>query len=191
MQGRGGAGFPLGRKWRMVAQAGSPRRYVVCNFDESEPGTCTNTERRVQMCRKAVAPPGEAREDWRIIAELAVMILAEGERRSKRGPHAGWDYAGTSDIMVPFWQGRFQPLHAAYRSELTSKAKCLLDRGELRPIFLCDMVRTLKIEEDEIRRFDPEGLSFLNINTPSVTRRSSNRRNPAATLSVFRTLRKP
>jgi NADH:ubiquinone oxidoreductase subunit F (NADH-binding) len=37
LQGRGGAGFPTGRKWRFVADAlGSPK-YVVCNADESEP----------------------------------------------------------------------------------------------------------------------------------------------------------
>ena len=36
--GRGGAAFPTGRKWRAVAQASGPK-YVVCNADESEPGT--------------------------------------------------------------------------------------------------------------------------------------------------------
>src|SRR5262249_662583 len=30
LRGRGGAGFPAGRKWRMVAQAESPRKYVIC-----------------------------------------------------------------------------------------------------------------------------------------------------------------
>jgi NADH:ubiquinone oxidoreductase subunit F (NADH-binding)/NADH:ubiquinone oxidoreductase subunit E len=39
LRGCGGAGFPTGRKWRMVARAGGPRKYVVCNADESEPGT--------------------------------------------------------------------------------------------------------------------------------------------------------
>ena len=39
LQGRGGAGFPVGRKWRFVAQTPSPQKYIVCNFDESEPGT--------------------------------------------------------------------------------------------------------------------------------------------------------
>ena len=34
-------------------------------------GTFTNTERRVQRVRKAVNPPGAAREDWRIIAEIS------------------------------------------------------------------------------------------------------------------------
>lgn len=39
-------------------------------FAEKE-GTFTNTERRVQLVRKAVEPPGEARQDLEIIAELA------------------------------------------------------------------------------------------------------------------------
>jgi formate dehydrogenase major subunit/formate dehydrogenase alpha subunit len=34
-------------------------------------GTFTNTERRVQLCRQAIEPLGEAWEDWQIIAELA------------------------------------------------------------------------------------------------------------------------
>lgn len=37
--GRGGAAFPTGRKWEAVAKAPSRPRYVVCNADESEPGT--------------------------------------------------------------------------------------------------------------------------------------------------------
>ncbi len=39
-------------------------------FAEKE-GTFANTERRVQRVRKAVEPPGQAREDWRIICDLA------------------------------------------------------------------------------------------------------------------------
>ena len=37
--GRGGAAFPTGRKWEAVARAAGRPRYVVCNADESEPGT--------------------------------------------------------------------------------------------------------------------------------------------------------
>jgi NADH-quinone oxidoreductase subunit F len=37
--GRGGAAFPTGRKWRAVAAASARAKYVVCNADESEPGT--------------------------------------------------------------------------------------------------------------------------------------------------------
>ncbi len=37
--GRGGAAFPAGRKWEAVARASQKTRYVICNADESEPGT--------------------------------------------------------------------------------------------------------------------------------------------------------
>src|SRR5262249_7636384 len=37
--GRGGAAFPTGRKWEAVARALARPHYVVCNADESEPGT--------------------------------------------------------------------------------------------------------------------------------------------------------
>ncbi len=71
------------------------------------------------------------------------------------------------DVVVPFWQERFQPLHAVYRTSVAPLLKDQLERGELRPIFLYDKVRTRKIHEDEIRGLDPEGLSFLNMNSPA------------------------
>ena len=37
LTGRGGAGFPVGRKWRFTAQAKNSPKYVICNADESEP----------------------------------------------------------------------------------------------------------------------------------------------------------
>ncbi len=39
LSGRGGAAFPAGRKWAAVARAAGRDRHVVCNADESEPGT--------------------------------------------------------------------------------------------------------------------------------------------------------
>ncbi|MGC9357425.1 MAG: NADP oxidoreductase, partial [Anaerolineae bacterium] len=39
LQGRGGAGFPTGLKWTFVAQQKADQKYIVCNADESEPGT--------------------------------------------------------------------------------------------------------------------------------------------------------
>ncbi|MGH3298782.1 MAG: NAD(P)H-dependent oxidoreductase subunit E, partial [Trebonia sp.] len=39
LRGMGGAGFPTGRKWEMVAGQPAMPRYVICNADESEPGT--------------------------------------------------------------------------------------------------------------------------------------------------------
>ena len=40
------------------------------SFAEKD-GTFTNTERRVQRVRKAIAPVGEARPDWQIVCEVA------------------------------------------------------------------------------------------------------------------------
>jgi len=39
LRGRGGAGFPVGTKWRTTMQHECPTRYVVCNAAEGEPGT--------------------------------------------------------------------------------------------------------------------------------------------------------
>jgi molybdopterin-guanine dinucleotide biosynthesis protein A/molybdopterin converting factor small subunit len=71
------------------------------------------------------------------------------------------------DVVVPYWQQRFQPLHAVYRTSVLPLLKDQLERGELRPIFLYDKVRTRKIPEQEIRRLDSEGLSLLNMNSPA------------------------
>ena len=45
LRGRGGAGFPVGRKWRFVAAEKAAQKYVICNADEGEPGT--NKDRTV------------------------------------------------------------------------------------------------------------------------------------------------
>jgi NADH:ubiquinone oxidoreductase subunit F (NADH-binding)/NADH:ubiquinone oxidoreductase subunit E len=39
LRGLGGAGFPTESKWQLVRQALGPEKYIVCNADESEPGT--------------------------------------------------------------------------------------------------------------------------------------------------------
>ncbi len=40
LRGRGGAGFPTGLKWSFMPRNAPGQKYVVCNSDESEPGTC-------------------------------------------------------------------------------------------------------------------------------------------------------
>jgi predicted molibdopterin-dependent oxidoreductase YjgC len=63
-------------------------------------GTFTNTERRVQLGRQAIEPLGEARADWRIIADLAQRVLAGGKRQVNGGTYAGWEYDNTAQIMA-------------------------------------------------------------------------------------------
>ncbi|MDA8348292.1 MAG: SLBB domain-containing protein, partial [Pseudomonadota bacterium] len=40
LRGRGGAGFPTGTKWSFMPRNSDVQKYMVCNSDESEPGTC-------------------------------------------------------------------------------------------------------------------------------------------------------
>ena len=44
LRGRGGAGFPMGLKWSFMAAPGDKQKYMVCNSDESEPGTCKDRD---------------------------------------------------------------------------------------------------------------------------------------------------
>ena len=44
LRGRGGAGFPTGLKWSFMPRGDEQQKYLVCNSDESEPGTCHDRE---------------------------------------------------------------------------------------------------------------------------------------------------
>ncbi len=44
LRGRGGAGFPTGLKWSFMPKAREVQKYIVCNSDESEPGTCKDRD---------------------------------------------------------------------------------------------------------------------------------------------------
>src|SRR3990167_6369362 len=44
LRGRGGAGFPTGLKWSFINRTLAGQKYVVCNSDEGEPGTCKDRD---------------------------------------------------------------------------------------------------------------------------------------------------
>jgi formate dehydrogenase major subunit/formate dehydrogenase alpha subunit len=72
----------------------------AASFVEKE-GTFTNTERRIQRVRKAVPPPGEARADSWIVAELAARMIALGAAApSPEAPWAGWRYPSAAAVMA-------------------------------------------------------------------------------------------
>jgi NADH-quinone oxidoreductase subunit F len=66
--GRGGAAFPTGVKWRAVRDQPEPTRYVVCNADESEPGTFKD---RVLM----------ESDPFALVESLAIAAYATGARK--------------------------------------------------------------------------------------------------------------
>ena len=67
------------------------------SFAEKD-GTVTNTERRVQLVRKAIEPLGEARQDWQITMQLAQHLIAKSGL-SFSGAQAGWEYTSPAQIM--------------------------------------------------------------------------------------------
>lgn len=44
LRGRGGAGFPTGLKWSFIPRNAPGQKYIVCNSDEGEPGTCKDRD---------------------------------------------------------------------------------------------------------------------------------------------------
>jgi molybdopterin-guanine dinucleotide biosynthesis protein A len=74
--------------------------------------------------------------------------------------------AASYDVVVPEWEGRLHPLHAVYRTAVQPLLAEQLAQGRRRPVDLFDRVRTLVVQEEELRALDPEGCSFLNMNSP-------------------------
>ncbi|MEN8242458.1 MAG: formate dehydrogenase subunit alpha [Chloroflexota bacterium] len=80
--------------------------FPAASFAEKD-GTFTNSDRRVQLVRKAVKSPGEARPDWEIIAELAVRV----EDLLERPQSAGFHFQSPAEIwdemaeLTPPFQG--------------------------------------------------------------------------------------
>jgi molybdopterin-guanine dinucleotide biosynthesis protein A len=61
---------------------------------------------------------------------------------------------------------RVEPLHAIYGRPCLEPMRALLERGEHQIIRFFPAVRVHYLEVEEVARFDPQGLSFRNINTP-------------------------
>jgi formate dehydrogenase alpha subunit len=86
-------------------------------------GTFTNTERRVQMVRKAIEPVGDSREDWWIISQVAKRILSDGNRKVVGGTHSGWNYSNTTEIMAEI--SALAPSYAGVSHERLEKGERL------------------------------------------------------------------
>ncbi|HEX9681091.1 MAG TPA: formate dehydrogenase subunit alpha, partial [Anaerolineales bacterium] len=71
-------------------------------------GTFTNTDRRVQLVRRALPPRGQARPDWEILCDLALRI----ENRLGR-PTARWNYEEPSEVLDEM--GRLVPEYAGVK----------------------------------------------------------------------------
>jgi NADH-quinone oxidoreductase subunit F len=95
LRGRGGAGFPTGLKWSFMPKNSGKPHYLVCNADESEPGTfkdreimrwtphqllegCAITAYAIGAERCYIYIRGEFTEPWRIMTAAVAEAYAEG-----------------------------------------------------------------------------------------------------------------
>jgi molybdopterin-guanine dinucleotide biosynthesis protein A len=69
------------------------------------------------------------------------------------------------DFILPKVNGFFEPLHAIYSHNCIAPIKSIMEQGKKVIIELFKYVKVRYIESGEVDRFDPEHLSFFNINT--------------------------
>lgn len=70
------------------------------------------------------------------------------------------------DVVIPSIAGQTEPLHAIYSKVCIEPIEKLLHHNQLRIVYFLPSVRVRYVTENEIDVFDPEHLSFFNINTP-------------------------
>ncbi len=76
------------------------------------------------------------------------------------------------DAVIPRITKLLEPLHAVYSKSCLAAIEALLQQNNLRITDLFNQIRVRYVEEDEIDRFDPERLSFFNINTAADLERA-------------------
>ncbi len=77
-----------------------------------------------------------------------------------------------AEAAVPRWGGRAQPLFAVYRRASLPRVSRALAEGHRRLQDILDALRVRWVSSDEVRGVDPEGHSFLNVNTPAEFRQA-------------------
>ncbi len=120
LRGRGGAGFPTGLKWSFIPKGGDKPKYVLCNADESEPGTCKDRlilERDPFAVIEGVTLAGRAigaqrgfiyvRGEYRYLLEILERALAEAYEAGYLGANIR-DSGFSFDILAHTGAGAYE-----------------------------------------------------------------------------------
>jgi NADH:ubiquinone oxidoreductase subunit F (NADH-binding) len=83
LRGRGGAGFPTGTKWSFMPRNSPVQKYLVCNSDESEPGTCHDRD-ILRYNPHAATPPTAPSPTTTSAASSSASPCRASRRRSRR-----------------------------------------------------------------------------------------------------------
>src|ERR1700744_2112069 len=108
LRGRGGAGFPTGLKWSFVPRTTGKPSYIICNSDESEPGTCKDRllmENDPHQLIEGMLIAGWTiksnkgyifiRGEYRYLIAIVDKAIAEAYERGYLGKNilgSGWDF---------------------------------------------------------------------------------------------------
>jgi NADH-quinone oxidoreductase subunit F len=120
LRGRGGAGFPTGMKWSFVPKDNPKPKYVICNADESEPGTCKDRplmEMDPHQLIEGMVIAGRAiganrgfiyiRGEYRYVLDLVETAIEEAYQRGYLGKNilgSGFDY----DLLIHTGAGAYE-----------------------------------------------------------------------------------
>ncbi|HOY39203.1 MAG TPA: NAD(P)H-dependent oxidoreductase subunit E, partial [Bacteroidales bacterium] len=120
IRGRGGAGFPTGLKWDFCSKSTGPKRYVLCNADEGEPGTFKDrvllTE-RPEMLIEGMAIAAYAigsdegiiylRWEYKYLETFLEKVLADARKDNRLGQNVGGIKGFNFDIRIQFGSGAY------------------------------------------------------------------------------------
>lgn len=76
-----------------------------------------------------------------------------------------------NDIVVPRFNGLVEPLHAIYSKKCLYAIEEQIEKGNNKIADIFNICKVRYVDEDEIVPIDPEGRSFINLNTPEDLRR--------------------
>src|SRR5258707_1713323 len=120
LRGRGGAGFPTGLKWSFVPKDSPKPKYVICNADESEPGTCKDRplmEMDPHQLIEGITIAGRAinahngyiyiRGEYRYVLDIVEAAIGEAYERGYLGKNilgSGFDF----DLLIHTGAGAYE-----------------------------------------------------------------------------------
>jgi NADH-quinone oxidoreductase subunit F len=120
LRGRGGAGFPTGMKWSFVPKDSPKPKYVICNADESEPGTCKDRplmEMDPHQLIEGIIIAGRAinshngfiyiRGEYRYVLDIVETAIGEAYSRGYLGKNilgSGFDF----DLLIHTGAGAYE-----------------------------------------------------------------------------------
>ena len=101
-----------------------------------------------------------ARTEWALVVACDMPFLSTPLLRYMTG------LRNDVDAVVPVIGERPEPVHALYSRRCLPAISQRLQAGQLKAAGFLDLVRVRYVDEDDARRFDPQLLSFFNVNRP-------------------------